>query len=139
MKRKRAILGLVGVLLLSGIAVAAGGVKGTTTNSMTTITKAGGANGPWTISSTGNVGIDSTVTGFVGLRYNVEDSNTTQTFGFTNLPNGPPVAGGAAVAWTGSVNGLTVADTYTAFCTMSYLDAAGVQQKITSVSTKAVP
>jgi hypothetical protein len=136
MKKKHMVLAVVVMCLSVGVAWAATGM---TTNTMTSVTKAGGMAGPWIISASGTVGIDSTVKNFNGLLYTVTNTTPTTYQGFTNLPNGPPTAGGAAVSWTGTSNPLTVKDNYSVVCTMGYLDMNNMPQKMSSQSNIKIP
>jgi hypothetical protein len=81
------------------------------------------------------------VTGWAGLQFSVTDPNNKTTYGFTNLPNGPPKPGGAAVSWTGEVSGLTVQGNYSVVCTMSYSVGGNppVPQKMSAQSNINLP
>ncbi len=138
MKTKHVVLAVAALLVLS-VGVAWAAVMGSTTNTMNSITKAGGKAGPWTISAGGTVGIDNTVKSFSGIQYSVTNTTPTTYYRFTNLPNGPPTVGGAAVAWTGTTNPLTVPDNYSVVCTMKYVDANGMPQKMSSQGNINIP
>lgn len=135
MKKKDAVLAAVVICLSAGVAWAAD----TTSLTMTSKGAKGGQQGPWTISAGGNVSLDSSVIGWSGLQYSVTDTNNKTTWGFTNLPNGGPKQRGAAVPWTGSVGGLTVASNYSIVCTMSYVDSGMQPQKMSAQSNITVP
>lgn len=141
MKRKHVVLALELALLLclsAGIAWAAG-VVGKTLNEMTTISKTGGQNGPWTISASGQVGIDNSVKSFKGLKFSVTDPSPKTTYGYTNLPGGPPKPGGLSVTWEGTVDSLTVKGEYSVVCTMQYTDSNGNLQTLSSQGQISLP
>lgn len=127
-----------GVICLSAAAVWA---DGTTSLTMTSKASTGGQNGPWNLTAGGNVSLDSTVIGWSGLQFSATDNQNPPktTYGFTNLPNGAPKQGGDAVAWTGAVNGVSVASNYSLVCTMSYVDSNMNPQKMSAQSNINVP
>jgi hypothetical protein len=123
----------VSVLLVGLFAAQASAVTGTTSlkNNAPVATPMGPPPQVFVISDGGTLSLDSTVTAFIGISMTLTVGTGTPSACYTNLPNGPPTFGGAAVAWTGqSSQPIAAGANYTLNITMAYMDANMKEQTI---------